>query len=284
LSRSALSIAIAITLSWRALACSLAEGPIRSVVQVIDGDTVVLDDRTELRLVGALKPDPPLGTVAAENWPPAEAAKRQLIDLLAGQSVLVTFDAQKSDRYGRLLAQAYMVSGSGLLWVQGKMIETGNARAYSFPDNRACVAELIALEDAAREQRIGLWSNAAYAIRRADQVDELVRYVGSYQIIEGKVYQVNLNKGRVFLDFGPDWHKAFSVHLEAQDKKLFQGSSIDLLSLGGHRIRVRGWLESGGADKPTIHVTHPEQIELLDALRLSALPPQTTATDGPAGN
>jgi endonuclease YncB( thermonuclease family) len=283
LTRSALGIALAITLTWRALACSLAEGPVRSVVQVIDGDTVVLDDRTELRLVGALKPDPPFGTVAAENWPPAEAAKRELINLLAGQSVLVSFDARMSDRYGRLLAQAYMVSGSDLLWVQGKMIETGNARAYSFPDNRACAAELTALEDAAREKRIGLWSNAAYAIRRADQVDELVRYVGSYQIVEGRVYQASLNKGRIFLDFGPDWHKAFSFHLEAQDKKLFQGSSIDLLSLGGHQIRVRAWLESNGTDKPTIYVTHPEQIQLLDVERPSA-PPQATATDGPAGN
>ena len=39
--------------------CTLQAGPTRSVVRVIDSETVLLDDQQEVRLIGALAPRSP---------------------------------------------------------------------------------------------------------------------------------------------------------------------------------------------------------------------------------
>ena len=242
-------------------ACTLPEGPARAVVSVIDGDTLLLDDQTKLRLVGALAPTPPTADGNATDWPPAAAAKAALDKYVDGQSLLLEFGGRKVDRYGTQLAQAFVVNEAGQYWLQGRMVEEGLARAYSFPDNHGCAAELVELENAARALGRGLWANAAYAVRDAAKPRELLRYLGSYQLVEGVVTDVGQSKGRVYLNFGPDHHADFTASLEPRDRQGFEKAGIDLGRLKGSHIRVRGWIESAGG--PVIRVTHPEQIELL---------------------
>jgi micrococcal nuclease len=244
-----------------ALACSLPEGPARAVVSVIDGDTLILDDHNKLRLIGAMRPAPPTADATATDWPPAVVAKDALERLVGGQSLLLEQDKRTSDRYGQQLAQAFVVSADGQIWLQGRMVEEGLARAYSFPDNRGCAAELIALEARARAAKRGLWANAAYAVRPAEATRELLRYVGSYQLVEGSVAAAVASKGRVYLDFGSDWRTDFSASVDAAARKEFEAAGLDPASLKGQRVRIRGWIES--ANGPQIRVTHPEQIEII---------------------
>jgi len=246
-----------------AAACALPQGPARAVVEVIDGDTLLLDDQSKLRLVGALAPTPPTAGTPATDWPPAAAAKAALEGYAKGQSVLLAFDQRRTDRYGLTLAQAFVVTADGGFWLQGRMVEEGLARAYSFPDNNGCAAELVGLENGARTLQRGLWTNAAYAIRDASRPREVMRFLGSFQLVEGVVVNANASKGRVFLDFGPDWHDDFSVAIEPRDRQGFERAGIDLMALKGQRVRVRGWIESAGHAE--IRVTHPEQIEVVAA-------------------
>lgn len=243
------------------LACSLPEGPARAVVSVVDGDTLILDDHSKLRLIGALRPAPPTATTTEADWLPAAAAKAALERFTAGQSLLLEQDQRKSDRYGQQLAQAFIVSESGSVWLQGRMVEEGLARAYSFPDNRGCAAELIALEAKARAAKRGLWANAAYAARSADLTRELLRYVGSYQLVEGTVASAVASKGKVYLDFGADWKTDFTASIDPTARKQLETAGLDPASLKGQRLRIRGWIESVAG--PQIRVTHPEQIEIL---------------------
>ena len=257
-------LAVAATLLIRtAPACTLPQGPARAVVSVIDGDTLLLDDQSKLRLVGALAPTPPTPEMATANWPPAAAAKLALERLVANQSLLLEFGGRKTDRYGTQLAQAFVVNETGEFWLQGHMVEEGLARAYSFPDNHGCAAELVELEAAARVLGRGLWANAAYAVRDATNTRDLLRYLGSYQLVEGVLADVAASKGRVYLNFGADWRTDFTASLEPRDRQKFDKAKIDLAALKGKRIRVRGWIES--ANGPSIRVTHPEQIEILAA-------------------
>ncbi len=242
-------------------ACSLPEGPARAVISVVDGDTLVLDDRNKLRLIGAMRPAPPTETTSEADWPPAIAARQALELLTAGQSLLLQQDKRTSDRYGQQLAQAFVVSEQGQVWLQGKLVEDGLARAYSFPDNRGCAAELIALEATARAAKRGLWANAAYDVRAAERTRELLRYVGSYQLVEGTVATAVASKGKVYLDFGADWHTDFTASVDVAARKEFEAAGLDPTALKGQRIRVRGWIES--ANGPQIRVTHPEQIEII---------------------
>jgi micrococcal nuclease len=246
-----------------AAACTLPQGPARAVVSVIDGDTLLLDDQTKLRLVGALAPAPPSPGTSDADRPPAAAAKVALQRYVAGQSLLLEFGGRKADRYGTQLAQAFVVDESGSFWLQGRLVEEGLARAYSFPDNHGCAAELVGLEAGARVLGRGLWANSAYAVRDAAKPRELLRYLGSYQLVEGVVADVGASKGRVFLDFGLDWHTDFTASLEPRDRQRFDKAGIGLADLKGRRLRVRGWIES--ANGPAIRVTHPEQIEIVAA-------------------
>lgn len=245
----------------RTSACSLPEGPARAVVSVIDGDTLILDDHSKLRLIGALRPAPPTASTTEADWPPAANAKTALERFTAGQSLLLEQDQRKTDRYGQQLAQAFLVTETGSVWLQGRLVEEGFARAYSFPDNRGCAAELMALEAGARAAKRGLWANAAYALRNADLTRELLRYVGSYQLVEGTVASAVASKGKVYLDFGADWKVDFTAALDPAARKQFEAAGLDPMSLKGQRLRIRGWIESVAG--PQIRVTHPEQIEII---------------------
>ena len=66
---------------------------------------------------------------------------------------------------------------------------------------------------------------------------------------------------RLVLNFGRDWRSDFTVSVSRQDMKLFRDAGIDIRTLKGRTIRVRGWLfrENG----PMIRATHPEQIERI---------------------
>jgi len=267
-----------------ASACDLPEGPIRTVVSVIDGDTLLLDDLTKLRLVGALAPAPPSPGTTTADWPPAAEAKSALERLVAGKSVQLGYSGRKLDRYGVQLAQAFVLEDGSSYWLQGRMVEEGLARAYSFADNHGCAAELVALEGGARALGRGIWANAAYAVRDADKTRELMRYLGSYQVVEGVVADVGASKGNVYLNFGADWHTDFTASLEPRVRQKFEKAQIDLDGLKGKRIRVRGWVES--ANGPAIRVTLPEQIELVatdgSARVLGMLADGADANDPPA--
>ena len=123
---------------------SLRQGPAAIVAAVVDGDTVVLknsiDGATQVRLVGIQAPKLPLGRKGFPTWPLAAEAKQALAKLVLGKTVSLSFGGTEKDRHGRLLAHLHRQDG---VWVQGRMLSLGMARVYSFPDNRARVAEML---------------------------------------------------------------------------------------------------------------------------------------------
>ena len=68
-------------------------------------------------------------------------------------------------------------------------------------------------------------------------------------------------RGRIYLNFGDDWRRDFTVRIAPRDKRAFARAGLDLLALEGRTIRVRGWIK--WRDGPMIDATHPEQIELV---------------------
>src|SRR5689334_746075 len=64
---------------------NLIQGTSANVVEVIDGDTVVLDDGKEVRLVGIQAPKLPLNRPNFKEWPLAREAKEELEKLILNQ-------------------------------------------------------------------------------------------------------------------------------------------------------------------------------------------------------
>lgn len=224
-----------------------------TVSAVVDGDTVLLDSGVEVRLVGIQAPKLPLGRRGFRTWPLAAESKAALETLSLGKRLTLSYGGRKIDRNGRLLA--HLTDGSGN-WIQGAMLSRGMARVYSFADNRSRVAEMLALERAARAARRGIWANAFYRIRSVDEVAELI---DSFQIVEGVVRSVTIVRRRGYLNFGADWRTDFTVTVAPGSLRRFDGGAAALEALHGQRIRVRGWLMRQNG--PMIEATHPEQIE-----------------------
>ena len=243
---------------------ALDDGGRAVVSEVVDGDTVRLESAiagaTQVRLVGIQAPKLPLGRPGFAAWPLAAVAKRALEAIVLGRAVRFAHGGRRLDRHGRLLAHLHVddKAGGDGLWVQGELLRRGMARVYTFSDNRRLAAEMLALEGAARAARLGIWAHPFYAIRATQGAG---RFFDTFQIVEGKVLDAARVKGRVYLNFGPDWRTDFTISLSAKARRLFKGAGLDPLTLKGRRVRVRGWIKRFNG--PLIDASHPEQIEVL---------------------
>jgi endonuclease YncB( thermonuclease family) len=223
--------------------------------EIVDGDTLVLEDGRQVRLVGIQAPKLPLGRSGFEPWPLADEAKAALAELALGRELRLAYGGRKTDRHGRALAHLETADG---LWVQGALLGAGLARVYTFADNRAAAAEMLSLEAAARRARSGIWGLGWYAVRAADEVDARS---GGFHLVEGRVLKAAEVRGRVYLNYGADWRRDFTVTLDRDTVQRFKAEGIDPLAYEARRLRVRGWVKSFNG--PMIEVTHPEQIEVL---------------------
>ena len=239
-----------------ALAGALEPGGVAHIVEVIDGDTVVLDTGEQVRLVGIQAPKLPLGRPNFESWPLADEAKAALETLGLGRTVTLFFGGRRGDRHGRILAHLY---GDGGAWLQGELLSRGLARVYSFRDNRALISEMLALEAAAREAGRGIWSHPFYTVRKA--VPPQAVPLDRFELVEGDVLSAEVKRGRVYLNFEPDWRRDFTVSVAPTHHRLFKREGYDFSGLEGRTIRVRGWVKWWNG--PMIEITHPEQIEML---------------------
>ncbi|UYB60236.1 thermonuclease family protein (plasmid) [Klebsiella michiganensis] len=117
------------------------------VVRVIDGDTVQAYDgttNTRIRLYGIDAPE--------SNQAFGQKAKQIMIQLVANQVVHIQVHGQ--DVYGRMLGTIYLKNKD----INAIMVADGMAWAYRYK-GRLIVPEYGALEQNARNERKGLWSN-----------------------------------------------------------------------------------------------------------------------------
>jgi endonuclease YncB( thermonuclease family) len=248
--------------STAALACAdLRMAPGGVVVQVTDGDTLVLDNGLVVRLIGIQAPKLPLGREGFPTWPLAPEAKAALETLALNKTVQLGYGGEEIDRYERALAHVFVATPEGDVWAQQAMVSQGLARVYSFPDNRACLDLLFAAEGRARLSGLGIWRDPYYSVRAANAPGDLLARAGQYELVEGRILLAEQSGGRVYLNFGRFWKEDFTAVIEAPALRLFAAAGVDPLVLDGALVRVRGWVDD--RDGPRIEVTHPEQIEVL---------------------
>lgn len=246
-----------------AVACSgLERGPSHTVARVIDGETVVLDDGRQVRLLGALAPRAMDAGAEPGAWPLETAATAELTAFALGKTIELAFAAERLDRYGRLQAHGYARESGQLRWLQGHLLTQGLARAFVQAGSRLCPEALLAAEQAAREARRGLWAEAAYHVRRAARPAELARYRSTFQVVEGRIVRVAQVRGTIYLNFSRDWRRGFSVSLRRGDRELLGAYGGDPQALAGRHVRVRGWLEQRRA--PAIDLSAAGLLEVLD--------------------
>jgi endonuclease YncB( thermonuclease family) len=225
-----------------------------TVVRVEDSGMLVLAGGRIARLEGIRFPQG-----AVDRAPPnyAEKALDSLRAMTRGQDATLAIRWPEEDRYGRLRAQGF-VAGRGDLWLQTALLKQGLARVSPMPARTECMRELYAAENQARDAQLGIWSDAAYAVRTPDDVEAVI---GTFQIVEGKVLNANVKGGRTYLNFGTDWKTDFTVTIDPEDKKAFRDAGVDPTGYAGHIVRVRGLVQR--LNGPEIEIASPAQIETL---------------------
>jgi len=224
------------------------------VATIVDGITLTLADGRAVRLAAILAPDPPLGWKGG-TWRLAQAARTALSNLALGHGVELR--GGEIDRYGRVVAQVYREDG---LWLQGEMLRRGLARTSADGGvERTLVIDMLALEAAAREAGLGLWRDPFYRVRSPDEAGSSIE---TFQLVEGRIADAAKVKGQVFLNFGADWHAAFTIRLPRPSLAAFKELDLDPLALKGRLVRVRGWIRFDR--RPMIDAARPELIEPLD--------------------
>ena len=239
------------------------------VTSVRDARTVVLDDGTVVRLSSILTPDASDVPGAEGSWAPEADAVRVVRELITGANVDVALVGPR-DRYGRRSGHVLIASGQHAgtdddapIWLQERMVEAGLARFDPVRERTQCASRLAAAERRARAEKRGLWALAAYRIRDAKNLGELMRLQSTFQLVRGRVRSAKEVRGRVFLNFGDDWRRDFTAAISKAQMAFFARGPLRPLELEGREIIVRGWIESYGG--PYIEIRHTHQLELADA-------------------
>lgn len=224
------------------------------VSAVEDERTVLLEDGRRVRLAGIETAVPP------ER---AQQARRTLEAMLVGNSVTLRRIGPGTDRYGRITAQIFVSENGAERWVQSDLVGRGQAIVGARVGDRACAAELLNLERRARDDKLGLWAEAGYVIRRAEDADSLMADDGRFAVVEGRVLSVRESGGTVYVNFGRRWSREFAIIVSKRNERKFAAANLDPRRLEGRRVRVRGWVDVRNG--PTVEALQPEQIEVLDA-------------------
>jgi endonuclease YncB( thermonuclease family) len=255
-----------------------------SVGRVVDGYTFVLDDGREVRLAGI--ETPPLsaqdtgakvadakGTGAKDAVGPiigGAAARDALATLLTGAPVILRRAEFASDRYGRVLAYVDIVRSPSQKSAQAELLAQGFARVGDSVGERACAAELLRREKAAREAKLGLWADPYYDPLAADKPVDILAWRGRFALVEGDVVSVHPSGATIYMNFGRRWSEDFAVTIRKRNERKFAAAGLDVQALSGRRVRVRGFIEARGGyagspwRAPWIEAARPEQIETVD--------------------
>jgi micrococcal nuclease len=124
------------------------------VVQVLDGDTVVVQRgsyRDTIRLLGVDTPETHHPTKPVQCYGPEASA--YTASRLFGQLVRLEDDVERHDIYGRRLAYVYLRGAN----FEEELLRKGYARLLVIEPNHAHARDMLDDELDARARRVGLW-------------------------------------------------------------------------------------------------------------------------------
>ena len=137
----------------KGLASSQTGQTLYRVLKVLDGDSLLVDKIGEVRLIGVDTPEMYHPTKPVQYF--AREASDFVRKRVEGQMVRLAFDEERLDKYGRTLAYVYLGDGRCL---NEEIIRQGYGFALTrFPFRYKKKYEQ--LEEAAKKQGLGLWSD-----------------------------------------------------------------------------------------------------------------------------
>jgi len=252
------------------------------VDKVIDAQTVLMKDGKIVRLLSIDYP----AASGDDISEPAIAAKARLDKLLPETTEVMLFQKRnrmaddksgRSNRMGHVLAHLVIKvkDNEEGEWINGALVAEGLAWASTDASNPEMAQQLYALEQKARDGGKGLWAkNSAFGLLTPETAGE---GDGQFRIVEGTVNRAASSKNNLYLNFGTDMKKDFTVMIPAGQRRQYARLGIDPMALSGQKIRVRGWIRSWNG--PFMELETPERLEIVAASRPSTETPPEPSTD-----
>lgn len=209
-----------------------------------------------------------LAKMSGLRLPETEAHRRQAADLLrVHKEKPVSIEGLgEKDRWGRLPVRIRFMSNKTVVDLSHVLVEAGLALVDPGAGPVFCQPELLAFEETAREQRLGLWAEARYNPIQAERTELLRERVGSFVIVEGRVRSIGERKQTTYLNFGGHWAEDFTIIIPRKVWTLMAERGLGAAVLKGQKIRARGILQSWQGTALTIEM--PEMIERLEGKHL----------------
>jgi micrococcal nuclease len=219
-----------------------------TVKTVYDGDTVELEDGRKIRFLGINTPEIQHRDKMAEAG--GEEAKVWLINKLQHTRVRLEFDVEKIDKYGRTLAYLFSEKKEH---INLSLVKAGLATISIYPPNLLYVNELIAAENKAEQERLGIWQRPEYAAIPVSNLTD-AGHQGWSRLV-GKVITIRNTSKSIYLVFSSQ----FEARIERQWLSLFP----DVNDYLGQTVEVRGWL-SKNKKQFSLLIRHPSAIRQIE--------------------
>ena len=216
-----------------------------TIRHVLDGDSLILIDGRQVRLIGINAPE--FGKDGTPDQPLAKTAHARLTSLVRKKNVVLVLEQEHHDRYGRLLARVRLSDGSD---AGERLLREGLAWVIAIPPNLEKLVANLAAEQEARTARRGVWHEPAYAPKPADSLTH--RDTG-FQLIEGRIRRDGQGRHLMYFDLS----SRITLTVPRSDwKKYFKGNPQEWV---GRQVVVRGWLTES-RDRLRLRVTHPAML------------------------
>lgn len=124
---------------------------IHKVIEVIDGDTIIIENGELVRYIGIDSPETYHPEKPKQCY--GDEATQRNKELVQGQFVLLEKDQENRDKYGRLLRYVHTL----FTFVNAQMVKEGFAYSYYYPPDLKHYKQLAYLEIEAMKNNRGLW-------------------------------------------------------------------------------------------------------------------------------
>jgi micrococcal nuclease len=159
------------------------------VRDVIDGDTIIIDDRADTHLRYLEIDAPEILTDESPGDPLAEEARNLNRRFVSGHRIRLEFDREKYDAYGRKLAYVF-VDG---VFVNEEIVKQGLARAFIIKPNEKYADRILRAQEEAKREKRGIWGDLSRLNPPPQDVNFLVkpsqasRYIDQRVVVRGKI-------------------------------------------------------------------------------------------------
>lgn len=216
---------------------------LHQVTRVYDGDTIILENNKQVRLLGINTPEIESRLRAEE--PGGTAAKKWLQNQLQGKQVYLEFDQVKRDKYNRLLAHVFLPDGKHLNLA---LLQNGLAAISIIPPNGRYSDKLMQAQQYAEKHNLGIWSMPEYQSR---PISEIAKHTKGWQRFTGTPAAIKKNRKFTRLLF----NDKTDIRVANNNIRLFP----DLAVYVGKKLEIRGWV-ARNKDHHSLLIQHPSAL------------------------